>query len=315
MPDLPRVTVAIPTYNRAEWLRQTLACLTVQDYPADRLEILIIDNNSPDRTAAVVAGFAEAPHPPKYRRETRQGANFARNHALAAAQGEIIVYGDDDILMEPDWLRELMQPFLTDAAGKIGAVAGEVIPVFPEGCPAWVRSFHGPQALRPDPGPTRPHQVPMSANLAFRRDVLRALGGWDTNLGRKGGRVFGGEENGPIRRLHRAGHAVWFAPRAVVRHQMPAGRTTMRYVRRHAFDSACSRVVGRINQAREEGRPVAGYLFTRFLANLVKAAVFLLVGLLNLIFLRRDAARQALVRSWRSCGYLWQITRSSFGRD
>lgn len=314
MSALPRVTVVIPTYNRAGWLRQTLACLTVQDYPAELLEILIIDNNSPDNTRDVVAEFAHAPHPPQYRRETQQGANFARNRALAEAQGEIIVYGDDDILMEPDWLRVLIQPFLADPAGKIGAVAGEVVPVFPQGCPSWVRSFHGPQALRSDPGPTRPDQVPMSANLAFRRDVLRILGGWDTTLGRKGGRVFGGEENGPIRRLHRAGFAVWFAPRASVQHQMPAGRTTMRYVRRHAFDSACSRVVGRINQAREEGRSVAGYLCTRFLVNLLKAPAFALVALLNFVLLRRDAAKQALVRSWRACGYVCQITRSLCGK-
>ena len=314
MSALPRVSVAIPTYNRADWLRQTLTCLTVQDYPAELLEILIIDNNSPDATKDVVADFARAPHPPKYLREAQQGANFARNRALAEAQGEIIVYGDDDILMEPDWLRALMQPFLADAEGKIGAVAGEVVPVFPQGCPPWVRSFHGPQALRSDNGPTRPHQVPMSANLAFRRDVLRAQGGWDTNLGRKGGRVFGGEENGPIRRLHRAGYAVWFAPRASVRHQMPAGRTTLRYVRRHAFDSACSRVVGRINQAREENKTVAGYLCTRFLANLIKAAAHGLLALLNCIVLRRDAAKQALVRSWRACGYLYQITRSLGGK-
>jgi GT2 family glycosyltransferase len=317
MPDpisnCPSVTVAIPTYNRARLLTQTLEGLTQQDYPAERLEILIIDNNSPDDTRGAVNAFHAAPHPPRHVLETQQGANFARNRALAEAQGEIIVYGDDDILMEPGWLRELMQPFTTDNAKRIGAVAGEVEPVFPDGCPDWVHSFHGLQALRAEAGPTSAHQVPMSANLAFRRDALRTTGGWDINLGRKGGRVFGGEENGPIRRLRKAGYEVWFAPKAKVLHQMPAARTTLRYVKRHAFDSACSRVVGRVNVDREEGRSSLGYLLSRFAGNVFKAVGFTVVAALNFLLLRPGPAKKSLVRAWRSCGYLYQIPRTLFG--
>lgn len=310
MSELPHVTIAIPTYNREKWLAQTLAGLTTQDYPADRLEILIIDNNSPDNTRDLVGSFASAKHPPRHILETQQGANFARNRALAEAQGEIIVYGDDDILMEVTWLRELMQPFITDSNQKIGAVAGEVVPVFPEGCPDWVRSFHGPQAFREDMGPTSAKQVPMSANLAFRRDALREQGGWDTNVGRKGKRVFGGEENGPMHRLHQAEFEVWFAPLASVEHQMPSGRTTMAYVKRHAFDSACSRVVSRVNLDRDSGRSSVGYLLTRFLGNILKAIGFTLIALVNLLLLRRGEAKKSLVRAWRSCGYLYQIPQS-----
>lgn len=313
MSSLPSVTIAIPTYNRARVLTQTLEGLTTQDYPRELLEILIIDNNSPDNTREIVASFSIASHVPRHILETQQGANFARNRALAEARGEIIVYGDDDILLQPDWLRELMQPFVTDTAKKIGAVAGEVEPIFPDGCPDWVRGFHGLQNLRADLGPTTEHAVPMSANLAFRRDALRATGGWDVNLGRKGGRVFGGEENGPIRRLRRAGYAVWFAPKARVLHQMPAARTTLRYVKRHAFDSACSRVVGRVNIDREEGRSSTGYLLSRFVGNFFKALGFTLVAALNFLVARPGAAKKSLVRAWRSCGYLWQIPRSLFG--
>jgi GT2 family glycosyltransferase len=312
MSSLPSVTIAIPTYNRARLLTQTLEGLTAQDYPRELLEILIIDNNSPDNTRAVVASFGSAAHPPRHILETQQGANFARNRALAEARGEIIVYGDDDILLPPDWLRELMQPFTTDGAARIGAVAGEVEPVFPDGCPDWVRGFHGLQNFRPDTGPASEHAVPMSANLAFRRDALRATGGWDINLGRKGSRVFGGEENGPIRRLRQAGYTVWFAPKAKVLHQMPAARTTLRYVKRHAFDSACSRVVGRVNLDREAGRSSTGYLLSRFAGNLLKTLGFALVAALNFLVARPGPAKKSLVRVWRSCGYLYQIPRSLF---
>ena len=61
-----RVTVAIPTYNRADFLRQTLAGIVAQQFPRDHFEILVIDNNSRDHTAAVVAEFASAHPAPRY---------------------------------------------------------------------------------------------------------------------------------------------------------------------------------------------------------------------------------------------------------
>src|SRR5471030_2476741 len=151
-----KVTVAIPTYNRADFLRQTLAGLTAQQFPRDHFEVLVIDNNSGDHTAAVVAEFASAQPAPRYLREEKQGLDHARNRALVEARGEIIVFGDDDILVKPDWLAQMAGPIMADATTrKIGAVGGEVIPVFPDGLPDWVREWHAPLAFRADLGPIR----------------------------------------------------------------------------------------------------------------------------------------------------------------
>ncbi|MFI5355951.1 MAG: glycosyltransferase [Opitutales bacterium] len=313
MPDLPLVTVAIATYNRADLLRQALQGITQQEYPGDRLELLVIDNRSTDDTREVVDSFQGAPHPPRYILETQPGANFARNRAIREGRGEIIAFLDDDVLVKPDWLQELVAPFAQDEAGKIGAVGGEVIPVFPDGRPDWIARFHGPQSLRPDPGPIRPEQVPMGANLAFRRQTLVELGAFDTAVTRQGGRIFSADENLLIRRLWQAGHEAWFAPRACVRHQMPASRTTLRYARRHAFDSARSRVITQVRMDREEGRPSSGYLWSRLGGNLLKAVLFALVAGLNFMVGRGGAGKASLVRAWRSCGYLYQIPRSLCG--
>src|SRR6202030_3038576 len=95
-------TVALPTYNRAELLRQTLEGVTRQNYPAGEFEILVIDNNSTDATAEVVASFAARSPAPRRVVETKQGLNHARNRAIDEARGEVIVFGDDDILVSPD---------------------------------------------------------------------------------------------------------------------------------------------------------------------------------------------------------------------
>ncbi|MFM9079937.1 MAG: glycosyltransferase [Opitutaceae bacterium] len=305
----PKVTVAIPTYNRAAFLRQTLAGIAAQRCPREALEVLVIDNNSTDDTRAVVAEFAGERPAPRHILEPRQGLDFARNRAVAEARGEIIVFGDDDILVETDWLAQMTAPLLIDTAGKVGAVGGEVIPVFPDGLPDWVREWHAPLRFRSDPGPLEQRHSPMGANLAFPRRVFDQLGLFHTALDRAAGNYFSGGDSEMIRRVRAAGLEVWFVPAAAVRHQMPASRTTFRYAARHAFDSARSRVIDRAGQPR-----ATAYLGGRLIANLLKAAGFALVALLNALFFRTGAAKQALVRAWRSCGYLYQIPRSLLGR-
>lgn len=304
-----KVTVAIPTYNRADFLRQTLAGLVAQQFPRDHFEILVLDNNSTDHTRNVVAEFASAHPAPRYVLETQQGLDYARNRAIAEARGEIIVFGDDDILVQPDWLAQMAVPLLADPAQRIGAVGGEVIPVFPDGLPDWVAEWHSPLAFRPDLGPLEARHSPMGANLAFPRFVFDKLGLFHTALDRAAGNYFSGGDSEMIRRVRAAGLEVWFAPAAAVKHQMPASRTTFRYARRHAFDSARSRVIDRA------GQPGAvGYLAGRFVGNIFKALGFALLSLLNALVFRTGAAKKALVRSWRSCGYLYQIPRSLVGK-
>ena len=109
-PPAPKVTVAIPTYNRAAFLRQTLAGIAAQRFPREAFEVLVIDNNSTDETRAVVAEFAGERPAPRHLLETKQALDFARNRAVAEARGEIIVFGDDDILVETDWLAQMTAP-------------------------------------------------------------------------------------------------------------------------------------------------------------------------------------------------------------
>jgi glucosyl-dolichyl phosphate glucuronosyltransferase len=301
-----KVTVAIPTHNRAEFLRQTLAGIARQDFPRTEFEVLVIDNNSRDNTRGVVEAFAGEKPAPRYFLETSQGLDHARNRAIAEASGEIILFADDDILVEPDWIAAIAAPFASDAGGKIGAVGGEVIPVFPDGLPPWLKGAHGPLGYRRDAGPLPPAQSPMGANLAMPRWIFDKYGRFHTDLDRQGSRLFSGGDGEMIRRLRTAGLEIWFAPAAKVLHQIPASRLNLRYALRHAFDSARSRVVDRAGRP-----PAAGYLLSRFLANTFKVPVFAVLSLLNAVILRTGAAKKALVRAWRSCGYLYQITRSS----
>lgn len=308
-PSTLKVTVAILTYNRAEFLRQTLAGIVEQQFPHDHFEVLVIDNNSTDGTRAVVDSFATKRPAPRHILETRQGLDHARNRAIKEARGEILVFADDDILVKPDWLAQLVVPLFADHVRHVGALGGEVIPVFPDGLPPWVAEWHAPLAFRRDTGPLEAHQSPMGANLAVPKWVFEQLGPFSTALDRNGKNLFGGGDAELIRRVRAAGLEVWFSPGAAVKHQMPASRTTFNYAARHAFDSARSRVVDRAAQGGAEG-----YLLSRLPVNALKAAGFAALALLFFVVLRTGEGKKALVRAWRACGYLYQIPRSLAGK-
>ena len=312
MPSI-RVTVAVITHNRARLLRQALAGIVRQDYPSDRWELLVIDNNSTDDTRDAISSFATALPTPRRVAEMRQGLDFGRNRAIEEAKGDLIVLVDDDVIVEPDWLSQLVAPFSSESAHKIGVVGGEVVPVFPDGLPGWLEGSHRPLGFRSDPGPLPAGQAPMGANFAFPKWAFVRFGMFDTRLDRQGARLFGGGDSEMIRRLRAVGLEVWFVPGAKVLHQMPAERLTLGYSLRHAFDSARSRVVDQIRVRKESDRTAAGFLFTRAIANLFKVIAFLLLAFLSAIVFRTGSAKRALVRSWRSCGYLYQIVRASVG--
>jgi glycosyltransferase involved in cell wall biosynthesis len=305
-----KVTVAIPTYNRADFLRQTLLGIAEQQFPREHFEVLVIDNNSTDNTRDVVAEFSGARPAPRYVREAKQGLDYARNRAIAEARGEIILFGDDDILVRPDWIAQMAVPLIADAEGRvIGAVGGEVIPVFPHGLPDWVKEWHAPLAFRADTGPIETRHSPMGANLAFPKWIFEELGMFHTALDRAAGNYFSGGDSEMIRRVRAAGYTVWFAPAAAVRHQMPANRTTFKYATRHAFDSARSRVIDRAGQPGAKS-----YLAGRLAANVAKVIGYSVLAALNAAILQTGGAKKALVRAWRSCGYVYQIPRSLFGK-
>jgi GT2 family glycosyltransferase len=310
----PRVTVAVLTYNRSRRLRETLAGMVRQNYPAGGWELIVVDNNSTDDTRDIVLSFAAEVPAPRLVVETRQGLDHGRNRAIDEAKGDVIVLADDDILVGPDWLAQMVAPFGSDDAHRIGVVGGEVVPVFPDGVPPWLEKAHRPLGFRRDPGPLPPGQAPMGANFAFPRWAFERFGKFDTSLDRQGERLFGGGDSEMIRRIRAAGLEAWFVPGARALHQMSSDRLTLRYATRHAFDSARSRVVDRVRTLRASGRSALPYMASRAAGSALKLVGFLVLALLCALILRTGSAKAALVRAWRSCGYLYQIARSAAGK-
>ena len=100
------VSVIVPFYNAEPYIDRCIRGLLAQDLPATQLEILMVDNNSSDRSADIVARYPQV----QLLRESKQGAYAARNRALAQARGDVIAFTDPDCVPEPDWLSRLTAP-------------------------------------------------------------------------------------------------------------------------------------------------------------------------------------------------------------
>lgn len=231
------VTVAICTWNRAGLLRQALEQLTKLVLPATTTwELIVVDNNSPDDTAAVIRSFEDR-LPLRALFEPEMGLSHARNAAVRAARGEYIIWTDDDVLVHPDWLAAYCAAF--DRWPEAAFYGGPIEPWFEGTPPAWLEpalahvwSAYALLNLGPQPLLLNGRNVPFGANYAVRLDAQRSQL-YDPSLGRRGAVLTAGEETAVLYALVRRGLTGRWIPDAVVRHFIPARRQTIGYLRRH----------------------------------------------------------------------------------
>jgi GT2 family glycosyltransferase len=229
-----QISVVICTWNRAAWLHRTLTEMhRLRVPPGVDWELLVVNNNCDDDTDEVLARHAAA-LPLRRLFEHRQGLSHARNTAIQAARGELILWTDDDVLVDAGWLTAYV-----DAARRWPAAAyfgGLIKPLYEAPPPQWVednlRLLEGVLVIR-DLGsveaPFGVRESPFGANMAFRRGVLDDQA-FDPSLGRNGQACLLGEEVALVARLRAQGlQGVW-VPSAKVRHLVGAQRTTREYL-------------------------------------------------------------------------------------
>ena len=203
----PRVSVVVCAYNAADTLEDCLGSLSRLDYPA--FEVVVVNDGSRDDTGAMAHRHAAADARFRVIDTPNQGLSAARNVGLAAADGEIVAYTDADVRVDPDWLAFLVQP-LRGAPEVVASGGPNVVPADdPWMAQCVARAPGGPTHVLLD---DRAAEHVPGCNMAFRRDALLAIDGFDPIYLRAG------DDVDVCWRLMARGWKIGFAPAALVWH-------------------------------------------------------------------------------------------------
>jgi glycosyltransferase involved in cell wall biosynthesis len=226
---LPLVTIAICTKDRPEGVKRLLSSLQTQHselpFGSAGLDILVVDNAPSDEFTRQLADSIPGI---RYVREELPGLNFARNRAVREARGEILAFLDDDVIVDRHWAQGLASAYADnpDAA----AFTGQVLPMELETEAQIVFERRGGFRRGFDRvrfGPVLPGNAlypggaglfGAGANMAFRTETLRELGGFDEALD-TGAAVPGGGDLDIFYRIIRAGYPLVYEPGFLVFHQ------------------------------------------------------------------------------------------------
>lgn len=199
--DFPKISVVVCSYNGSQTIRETLEALQKIEYP--NFEVIVVNDGSTDLLAEIVGEY-----PFKLINTPNRGLSSARNTGMLAATGEIVAYIDDDAYPDAHWLQYLAHAFAISNHAGIGGPN-----IAPKGDGMIAESV----ANAPG-GPTHvltadqiAEHIP-GCNMAFRRDALLAVGGFDP--------IFrtAGDDVDLCWKIQAAGETIGFHPSAVVWH-------------------------------------------------------------------------------------------------
>jgi glycosyltransferase involved in cell wall biosynthesis len=197
----PFVSVVVPVFNGEATIETCLRSLLAQDY--ESFEVIVVDNESTDGTAAVLEGFADRA---TVLREARRGAAAARNRGIREARGDVVAFTDGDCVADPGWLRAVVAPLENE---EVGIAGGRVLAARP--CNR-VEKFG--EVIHDQEMAICVYKPPyvVSSNWASRRSVLQDAGLFDDEFLRS-------QDVELAYRIVQLGYRLVYAPEAVVYHR------------------------------------------------------------------------------------------------
>ena len=238
------ITVIVCTYNRCRDLGKTLNSVAASRLPSSvEWEVLVVDNNSNDRTREVVEDFCRR-YPGRFRYvfEPQQGKSYALNAAIREALGAVFAFTDDDVAVEATWLQTLTARLHDHEWAGAG---GRTFPAQGFSPPRWLAldgtyGMGGVLAAMFDFG-SEPRELavaPYGANMAFRKEMFEKYGLFRTDLGPSPNRAIPrpNEDTEFGRRLMAAGERLRYEPSAIVYHPVVQDRVKKEYFLAWWFD-------------------------------------------------------------------------------
>ncbi len=231
-------TVVICTRNRAHLLPYALEGLAAQ-VTHRPFEVVVVNNGSEDGTAEVIAEWHRRDARIVLVNEPSIGLSRAKNAGVAVARGRVLLFTDDDVLVDRNWLEQHMS--LLDEREDLVIAGGPILPISYDlsAWPSWLGEASRVDLPRLEHGelarPLRRWEQVWGANMAVPAGIFARLGPWDEAVGRKGDERGTFEDIEFADRVRTAGGQVWFCPGAVIHHRVMPERARPRPILRAAF--------------------------------------------------------------------------------
>ena len=231
---LPYVSIIIPTYNRSALLKQTINSFLNINYPKNKYEIIISDNNSKDGTKNIVSKYKKKFSSVKYIFIKEQGVHYARNYAAKIAKGDILYFTDDDMIATKNILLELINIFKKDK--KIAVTTGLILPKFETDPPMWIRkhlinfwlSLTDPQIKKKKTIISNNDFGIFSCHQAIKKDIFFRSGGF--NPENTSGIWMGDGETGLNIKIKKLGYKFAYTKKSVIFHCIGQSRLNFNYL-------------------------------------------------------------------------------------
>ena len=250
-----RITIAICTYNRASYLKDTLDDLGSQSAHPGQFEVLVINNNSKDGTETVCEIFKKTNPEINFRwvKEERQGLSYARNRAAREAASQVLLYIDDDVFLSENYVQTAIE--YTESRQSTLCAGGRIFVSFDDEensdwIPKELMPMFGLHDLGDDNLIYPSSNFPRGGNMMIRKTVFDAFGYFDTTLGRTGKELLGSEEKAFFERIRKNGVELHYWAEMELTHRIGYKRLERDYLEKQSVG------IGKSERLRLEGQPV-----------------------------------------------------------
>ena len=299
------LSVIICTYNRDKYIYNVLKSLADNTLSHDRYEIVLVDNNCTDNTRSecdrLIHDFPDVRF--RYFVETNQGLSHARNRGIRESAGDILVYVDDDALVNKEYLQTYADFF--EQHPKIDAAGGPIIPKYETEEPDWMSHFTkalitGYKFLGNNEKEFPKNDYPGGGNAAYRASVFERVGLFNVELGRKGDSLVGAEEKDIFDKMTTLGMRFYYLPTAILYHLIPENKLSKDYFDRLTYS------IGKSERMRTLTIGKGKYL-KRIVSEMVKWAASIILCLGHTLTGHPK-------RGWKLIQFRWNVTRGLVGK-
>ncbi len=301
MKNTPKISIIICSYNRDDVLADNIHSFIKDKTDPNVYEIVVVDNNSTDNTESLMQSIiAENPgYQIKYIKELNQGASHARNRGIRDTKAPLVAFADDDVIAGENLIAEWLNFFeeYPDAVGLGGRIKVQFDAPRPKWMPEILMTLFGKHYYGKKEKKYTGSQYPYSGNTVYKRSILDKSGLFNTEMGRKGGSLDGGEEKELFFRIAAINDRVYYVPQAYLWHRVGEKRLTQEYVKGQAVGIGKSIAIMLNNES-------VGVKLKKWITEIVKLLVSLAMALGYVLMLRPAKAMMLLkFRKWVWQGY------------